>query len=79
MRLFLLLCLLAASLSSCTPRLTITESRELSVNSGDMSMTVEPGIYLPGRFGVRIEDLVIIEQSGVSNLALEAPKQLIIL
>ena len=44
-----------------------------------MSMTVEPGIYLPGKFGVRIEDLVIIEQSGVSNLALEAPKQLIIL
>ena len=43
MRLFLLLCLLAASLSSCAPRLMITESRELSVNSGDMSMTVEPG------------------------------------
>ncbi len=44
-----------------------------------MNMTVEPGIYLPGKFGVRIEDLVIIEQDGVSNLAYEAPKQLIIL
>ena len=44
-----------------------------------MSMTVEPGIYLPGRFGVRIEDLVMIEQGGISNLALEAPKKLIIL
>lgn len=43
MRLFLLLCLLSASLSSCAPRLIITEARELSVNSGDMSMKVEPG------------------------------------
>ena len=50
-----------------------------TVLESGMSMTVEPGIYLPGRFGVRIEDLVIIEPGGVSNLALEAPKKLIIL
>ncbi len=29
-----------------------------------MSLTVEPGIYLPGRFGVRLEDLVIIREDG---------------
>ncbi len=35
-----------------------------TVLESGMSMTVEPGIYLPGRFGVRIEDLVIIEPGG---------------
>jgi Xaa-Pro aminopeptidase len=33
-----------------------------------MTLTVEPGIYLPGEFGVRIEDLVIVREDGVEIL-----------
>jgi Xaa-Pro aminopeptidase len=33
-----------------------------------MSLTIEPGIYLPGEFGVRIEDLVMIEEDGIRTL-----------
>jgi Xaa-Pro aminopeptidase len=38
-----------------------------------MSLTVEPGIYLPGKFGVRIEDLVIVRQKNIEILS-SAPK-----
>ena len=31
-------------------------------------ISVEPGIYLPGRFGVRIEDVVVLEEDGSRNL-----------
>ena len=30
----------------------------------DMILTVEPGIYLPGRFGVRIEDTLRVTSRG---------------
>ncbi len=43
-----------------------------------MVMTVEPGIYLDGRFGVRIEDMVVVTDGGCDNLT-RSQKELIIL
>ncbi|MBQ3533370.1 MAG: aminopeptidase P family protein [Oscillospiraceae bacterium] len=39
-------------------------------------ISVEPGIYLPGRFGVRIEDVVVLEEGGCRNL-MEMEKKLL--
>jgi Xaa-Pro aminopeptidase len=29
-----------------------------------MAFSIEPGVYLPGRFGVRIEDIALIDDDG---------------
>ncbi len=41
-------------------------------------MTVEPGIYLENRFGVRIEDMVFVTADGCINLT-KSPKELLVL
>jgi Xaa-Pro aminopeptidase len=41
-----------------------------------MVVTVEPGVYLPGQFGVRIEDTVLVTETGCQILT-PAPKALI--
>ena len=41
-------------------------------------VTAEPGIYLPGKFGVRIEDMALITKTGCIGLT-HCPKELIVL
>ncbi len=60
--------------------LEVHEGPRLAQRSDDVLaagevVTVEPGIYLPGRFGVRIEDLVVVGEDGLRNLS-SLPKEL---
>ena len=41
-------------------------------------ISAEPGIYLPGKLGVRIEDVIVLTEGGCRNLT-RAPKELLIL
>ena len=41
-------------------------------------VTVEPGVYVPGRFGIRIEDLVVARAEGPEVLT-RTPKDLLVL
>jgi Xaa-Pro aminopeptidase len=41
-------------------------------------LSAEPGIYLPGKFGVRIEDVLILTQDGSIDIT-HSPKELIVL
>jgi Xaa-Pro aminopeptidase len=33
-----------------------------------MAFSIEPGIYLPGRYGARIEDIVVVTDDGVERV-----------
>jgi Xaa-Pro aminopeptidase len=55
------------------PRLS---QRSDSVLAGGNVVTVEPGVYLPGQFGVRIEDLAVVTDAECSILT-SVPKELI--
>ena len=47
------------------PRLAKTAEGELEAGN---TVTVEPGVYLPGELGVRIEDLVAVTEEGCEVL-----------
>jgi Xaa-Pro aminopeptidase len=53
--------------------LEIHEAPYIVEGNGDrlepgMTFSIEPGIYLEGRFGVRIEDIVAITETGADRL-----------
>lgn len=43
-----------------------------------MTLSVEPGLYFAGEFGIRIEDVIYFSENGVINLT-KSPKNIIIL
>lgn len=45
----------------------IVEGNHQELEPG-MTFSIEPGVYLPGRFGMRIEDIVAVTDSGVERL-----------
>ncbi len=61
--------------------LEVHEAPRLSRTAGEQPLrtgsvvTVEPGVYLPGRFGVRIEDLLVVTEDGHELLS-GLPKEL---
>ena len=55
------------------PRLSMLCKETILPN---MIQTVEPGIYVPGFGGVRIEDMVVVTEEGYRNLA-HSPKEMI--
>lgn len=55
----------------------ISPKSTATLRSGNV-VTDEPGIYIPGKFGVRIEDMALITENGCKNLT-KAPKELIII
>ena len=57
------------------PRFSMAE--EQVIEEG-MVITVEPGIYIPGFGGVRIEDMIVVTKDGIKNLT-HSPKELIII
>ncbi len=58
-----------------SPNASPSESRVLPVGA---VISAEPGVYLPGRFGVRIEDVLILNESGCEDIT-RSPKDLIVL
>lgn len=53
-------------------------TRDTTLLKSGMIMTVEPGIYLENRFGVRIEDMGCVTENGFDNFT-ASPKGLIVL
>ena len=56
---------------------TVSE-RSVEYLEEGMVITVEPGIYVPEKWGVRIEDMVLVEQDGC-NIITRMPKELTVL
>ncbi len=55
---------------NCSPK------SENVLQAGDV-ISMEPGIYLPGQFGVRIEDVILVQEDGCFDLT-DLPKDLLV-
>lgn len=55
----------------------IVAGNDLVLEAG-MAFSIEPGIYLPGRWGARIEDIVVVNDSGATRLN-HRPRELAVL
>lgn len=60
--------------SSVHESIQIAQGNDLVLQPG-MSFSIEPGIYIPGDLGIRIEDSVIVTESGVDPYT-HSPKEL---
>ena len=63
--------------------LEVHEDLRVSASSTDILpagavISAEPGIYFPGRYGVRIEDVLYVTETGCENIT-DLPKELIVL
>jgi Xaa-Pro aminopeptidase len=56
-----------------SPRIAAEQKTKLQTG---MVVTIEPGVYWPGKFGIRIEDMVAVTKTGGQVLT-PAPKALI--
>ena len=54
---------------------TLSRAGDGQLEAGNV-VTVEPGVYVPERFGVRIEDLVVVTDGGAEVLS-SFPKELV--
>ncbi len=59
------------------PPIAARAPEDVKLEAG-MVVTIEPGIYLPGEFGVRIEDDVLIEEDGCRELTSPTRKLIIL-
>ena len=57
------------------PRLAAGQSQKLEPG---MVITIEPGVYVPGKWGVRIEDVVVVTASGCEVLT-PTDKELVVI
>ncbi len=57
------------------PRLSVAKNEDLKP---DMAVTIEPGVYIEGSYGIRIEDLVLLTAKGIEVLS-KSPKAITIL
>jgi Xaa-Pro aminopeptidase len=57
------------------PRVAAGQAQKLEPG---MVITIEPGVYVPGKWGVRIEDVVVVTSSGCEVLA-PTDKELVVI